>query len=101
MGRFLHEVEALPLDEFLTYVALNQVDPWLPQRDDFLLAQLAMVVNRSLGGKARVKDFMPNWSGERRERDPDEMAVILQQWVRLHNARVAAREGRRDGDEGR
>lgn len=92
MGRFIHEIEALPLDEFMRYVALNQVDPWTEYRGDLRSGLLSLVVNRSAGGKGELKHFMPNFKPERRERDPEQLAMILKQWVGMHNARVKARE---------
>lgn len=87
LGKFTHEVEAIPLDEFLEFVAINNLDPWTEDRSDYRAAMIATVTNRTQGGKAKLDDFMPKF-GPRKERSPEEMALMLKQFVQVHNARV-------------
>lgn len=49
--------------EWLDWVAFFGVEPFGCQAEDERLAVLAAVVNNSLGGKGRPKDFRMKWGG--------------------------------------
>jgi hypothetical protein len=85
--------EELSPDEFNSWCAYYQIQPFGEQRQDFRFGMmLSMMANihRQKGGKSyRPFDFMP-WA-DRPQMTSDQMHRNLAQFAKMHNARMKAK----------
>jgi hypothetical protein len=90
MGRFIHEVEKLPIAELLEYLAYDRIEPFGDTRGDLQAGIVAATVANSVrtrGKAAQPSDYMPDFTPKAAQ-TPEQMAIILQQFTQLHNAKL-------------
>lgn len=80
----------MPATEFADWLALQQDEPFLPQRADWHTAMLAFLIRQGLGDKqAKIKDFMifgPSETESEGVEGPSPAKVAAQ----VHNAMMQA-----------
>lgn len=57
----------IPVCDFMNLVAYEQINPCGETRDDLRTALTCLTINRAMGGKAEINDFVLNFN----ERDLD------------------------------
>lgn len=93
-------VQQIGADELLYWRAYYELDPWGGERADAQAALICSVLHNAWRGKnepaADVKDYMPDYFGERESRQP----VIDLREMSLAEVREFAREHSRRLNEG-
>lgn len=89
MGRTVAELGAtMSATEWQHWLALNDIDPWTPDRDDLRAAITAHAAAASNGVKCKVSDFLPDFDNEPREQTEDEMKFAAMKITRLMGGSV-------------
>ena len=60
-------LDKLDAEEFALWAEYYKKRPWGCESADIRAAIISTVVNRSMGGKGQLKDFLPGWGQEAEE----------------------------------
>lgn len=97
MGRWIDEIEQLPVSMLLEYMAFYNIEPWGEKRADLRHGYAAAVTyNLQRGRGARplkAKDFMPDFSGPVRQ-SPEHIRNVLVMYAKSHNANLEKKNGK-------
>ena len=90
LGKWIFEIEALPLDVLIEYMAMANISPFGDERADLRTGYAAaMSYNLTRPTKARamkVSEFIPQF--ERKRQSAMEMAAKFRIFAEAHNARL-------------
>jgi hypothetical protein len=95
MGRWIHEIEELPISELAEYMAEYCIEPYGQARDDIRTAYAAAVsYNLMRPHKARGRrpaEFMVDWTP--RVQSAEHIKNVLFMFARAHNASLGKGHG--------
>lgn len=63
--------------EFMQWVAFYEIEHRQVGKDDFRFAQLNETINRSMGGKCKMKQFLLKWEPEKSNKNNDVAAQLI------------------------
>ena len=91
MGKWIHEVQELPMSELNQYMAMNTIEPIGEDRSDIRTAYAAAVsynIQRPRRARAlKTKDFMVNWYAPRQQ-SQEHIKHVLTMFANAQNAKV-------------
>lgn len=83
---------AVDSQEFVEWIAFEQIDPWGSERADLRFAQLCALtanMNRGKGSRlAKVSDFMFDFEKAHKQQSMAEMQARVRLYVKAHNIKV-------------
>ena len=91
LGKWIWEVEEIPRERLIQYMAMYEISPWGPERDDLRIGMSAAVaynLQRGPGAKSMApKDFIPDY-GPKKRQTAQEMENMFRLFANAHNARL-------------
>ena len=87
-------LESISYEQLLRWSEFYAIEPFGPDRSDFMIAQLSALtfnINRGKNARpAKPKDFMPEF-GPRQEQTPEQMKAIFKAFAAAHNGAINGR----------
>jgi len=83
LGKTLYEIKQMPSSELTSWMAFYDIEPFDDIKEDIRLALLRFTIlnasSKEFRNKIEIKDLLPFWNKEKKEKDRDENLNILHQ----------------------